>query len=100
MKEKQFYVYILAKGRNSTFYTGFTSNLAERVDAHKKELADGFTKKYDVKSLVYYEVYDDRETALNREKQLKKWHRTWKMRVIEEMNPRWEDLYEKICGQS
>lgn len=97
MQEKQFYVYLLARDRNSTFYTGFTENLIGRTEQHKKEQADGFTKKYGIKNLVYYEIFSDREAALNREKQLKKWHRTWKMRVIEEMNPEWEDLYEKIC---
>ncbi len=99
MKEKQFYVYILAKGRNSTFYTGFSENLPKRVWEHKNSVADGFTKKHNVKTLVYYEFYNDRATALTREKQLKKWHRTWKMRIIEEMNPAWEDLYEKICQE-
>jgi len=67
-----FYVYILAKGRNSTFYTGFTSNLVKRIWEHKNELADGFTKKYGIKTLVYYEVHDDYDAALKREKQLKK----------------------------
>jgi putative endonuclease len=97
MGEKRYYVYILAKGRNSTFYTGFTENLLKRTWEHKNEVADGFTKKYDVKNLVYYEIFDNYEVALKREKQLKKWQRTWKMRIIEEMNPKWEDLYEKIC---
>jgi len=97
MKEKQFYVYILAKGRNSTFYTGFSENLPKRVLEHKNKVADGFTRKYHVENLVYFEIYNDRETGLNREKQLKKWHRTWKMRIIEEMNPDWKDLYETIC---
>jgi putative endonuclease len=97
MGEKQYYVYILAKGRNSTFYTGFTENLLKRTWEHKNEVADGFTKKYGIKNLVYYEAFDNYDAALKREKQLKKWQRTWKMRVIEEMNPKWEDLYEKIC---
>lgn len=96
MKEQQYYVYILAKGRNSTFYTGFTENLVKRVYEHKNELADGFTKKYGVKELVYYEIHNDYETALNREKRLKKWNRPWKMRLIEDMNPNWQDLYEQI----
>lgn len=98
MSEKKYYVYILAKERNSTFYTGFTENLTKRVWEHKNELADGFTKKYGIKTLVYYEVFDNYDMALGREKQLKKWHRPWKMRAIEEMNPKWEDLYEKICS--
>jgi putative endonuclease len=97
MAGKRYYVYILAKGRNSTFYTGFTSDLVKRVHEHKNELVEGFTKKYGVKMLVHYEVYDDYETALTREKRLKKWNRVWKMRLIEETNPQWEDLYEKIC---
>ena len=98
MSKKKYYVYILTKGKNSTFYTGFTENLAKRVWEHKNELADGFTKKYGIKTLVYYEAFDNYEAALDREKQLKKWHRPWKMRIIEEMNPNWEDLYEKICS--
>ena len=94
---KQYYVYILAKGRNSTFYTGFTENLVKRIWEHKNELADGFTKKYDVKTLVYYEVFDSYESALFREKQLKKWRRDSKMKLIESINPDWNDLYERIC---
>ena len=94
---KQYYVYILAKGRNSTFYTGFTENLVKRIWEHKNELADGFTKKYDVKTLVYYEVFDSYESALFREKQLKKWRRDSKMKLIENINPDWNDLYERIC---
>lgn len=93
---KQYYVYILAKARNSTFYIGFTENLVKRVHKHKNELADGFTKKYGIKTLVYYEVHSDYEEALKREKQLKKWERPWKMRIIEELNPEWQDLYEEI----
>lgn len=93
---KQYYVYIMAKGRNSTFYTGFTENLAKRVYEHKNELADGFTKKYGIKTLVYYEICNNYEGALFREKQLKKWRRQSKMKLIEEMNPNWEDLYKEI----
>lgn len=97
MNKKNLYVYILAKERNSTFYVGITSNLMKRVWEHKNETADGFTKKYGVKNLVYYEIFNDPENAIKREKQLKKWNRPWKMRVIEEMNPKWEDLYDDIC---
>lgn len=97
MNEKKFYVYIMAKARNSTFYVGVTSDLAKRVWEHKNGVTDGFTNQYDIKNLVYYEVFDDPERAIKREKRLKKWNRTWKMRVIEEMNPDWDDLYEKIC---
>lgn len=97
MAEKQFYVYILAKGKNSTFYVGFTSDLVKRVWEHKNSVVEGFTKKYGVDQLVYYEVFADPENAILREKRLKKWNRLWKMRVIEEMNPKWQDLYEEIC---
>ena len=97
MDEKRYYVYILAKERNSTFYTGFTEVLTKRTWEHKNELAESFTKKYGIKTLVYYEVVDNYEGALFREKQLKKWRRTWKMRIIEEMNPKWDDLYDQIC---
>ena len=94
MNEKKFYVYILAKERDSTFYVGVTSDLLKRISEHKMEVTDGFTKKYDIKKLVYYEVYDDAENAIRREKRLKKWNRPWKMRVIEEMNPEWKNLFE------
>ena len=94
---KQYYVYILAKARNSTFYIGMTSNLQKRIWKHKNDVADGFTKKYGIKMLVYYEVFDDPENAIKREKRLKKWNRTWKMQVIEDMNPEWRDLYDDIC---
>lgn len=93
---KQYFVYILAKARNSTFYVGITSDLKKRIWEHKNETADGFTKKYGIKNLVYYEIYDDAENAIKREKQLKKWNRPWKMRIIEELNPDWNDLYEKL----
>lgn len=94
---KTFYVYILAKARNSTFYTGVTSNLSKRIWEHKNEVADGFTQKYGIKQLVYYEVHENYEAAFKREKRLKRWNRPWKMRLIEEMNPEWKDLYEEIC---
>ncbi len=97
MSEKKFYVYIMAKGRNSTFYVGMTSNLQKRVWEHKNDVANGFTKKYEIKNLVYYEIFDDPENAIKREKRLKKWTRTWKMKTIEELNPDWKDLYDDIC---
>lgn len=96
MQEKKFYAYILAKARNSTFYVGITSNLPKRIWEHKSEAVDGFTKQYGIKTLVYYEVFDDPENAIRREKRLKKWPREWKMRVIEQMNPDWKDLYETL----
>jgi len=98
MGKKQYYVYILTKARNSTFYVGVTSDLKKRVWEHKNGVADGFTKKYSIKMLVYYEVFDDPEQAIRREKRLKKWNRAWKIKVIEEMNPNWDDLYENVCA--
>jgi putative endonuclease len=96
MSEKQFYVYILAKDRNSTFYVGVTSDLQKRIWQHKNEIDEGFTKKYNIKNLVYYEVFADPENAIKREKRLKKWSRGSKMRAVEEMNPEWDDLYDSI----
>ncbi len=94
---KHYYVYILTKARNSTFYVGITSNLPKRIWEHKNEIADGFTKTHGIKTLVYYEICNDPETAIRREKRLKKWNRAWKMKVIEQMNPDWKDLYDEIC---
>jgi putative endonuclease len=96
MKDKQFYVYILATKMNGTFYVGVTSDLVQRMHQHKKGIIDGFTKRYDVKTLVYYEVFGDAENAIRREKRLKKWTRASKMKAINEMNPEWKDLYETI----
>lgn len=87
------YVYILASKRNGTLYIGFTDNLLKRVWQHKNKLVDGFTKKYNVDKLVHFEVADCREGALQREKQLKKWNRAWKIKLVQETNPGWEDLY-------
>ena len=95
--DKHFYVYILASKRNGTLYTGVTSNLAQRVWQHKQNIVKGFTKKYDVKSLVYYETHDSAESAITREKRIKKWRRAWKLQLIEDQNPLWKDLYEEIC---
>lgn len=93
---KQFYVYILASKRNGTLYTGVTSNLIQRVWQHKHEVIQGFTRKYNIKTLVYYEVHENAESALAREKKIKKWRRAWKLGLIEENNPEWRDLYEDI----
>jgi putative endonuclease len=93
---KQYYVYIMASKRNGTLYIGVTSDLPKRVYEHKNGLAEGFTKKYDVKMLAYYQVFDSPEHAIAREKQMKKWNRIWKLREIEDMNPQWKDLYETI----
>lgn len=96
--QKHYYVYILTKDKNSTFYVGITSDLAKRIWEHKNGAADGFTKKYGIKTLVYYEVFDDPENAIKREKRLKKWNRGWKMSIIEKTNPDFRDLYEEILG--
>jgi putative endonuclease len=96
MKVKQFYVYILATKRNGTFYVGVSSELIQRSAEHKEEVKGVFTKKYGIKMLVYYEVFADAENAIKREKRLKRWPRAYKMRVIEQMNPDWNDLYETI----
>ena len=95
---KRFYVYILAKARNSTFYVGVTSDLPKRIWKHETDAVEGFTQKHGIKTLVYYEIFDDAENAIKREKRLKKWPREWKMRVIERINPDWRDLYEDICA--
>jgi len=88
----------MASRRNGTLYIGMSSNLVQRVWQHKNNLVEGFTEKYNVKNLVYYEVHDSAESAINREKQLKKWRRKWKLRLIEEQNHQWEDLYSKLIG--
>ncbi len=93
---KNFCVYIMASERNGTLYIGVTSNLAKRIYEHKNNLADGFSKKYKVHKLVYYEPGGGAVGAITREKQLKKWNRDWKIRLIEETNPQWKDLYEEI----
>ena len=94
--EKNGYVYIMASVRNGTLYIGVTSNLIQRVEQHREGLADGFTRKYSCKILVWYEQYGDIELAIQREKQMKEWKRLWKLRVIEEMNPDWNDLYDSL----
>ncbi len=93
---KSYYIYILANQRNTTLYIGMTSNLAKRVWEHKNKIVKGFTEKYNVTRLVYYECYDDPENAILREKRLKKWKREWKIELIKKMNPQWKDLYEDL----
>ena len=96
---KNYYVYILASKRNGTLYIGVTSNLLKRVYEHKSKMVEGFTKKYNVHKLVYYEQTNIIQSALTREKQLKKWYRKWKIELIEEMNPEWKDLYYELGGE-
>ncbi len=86
----------MASKRNGTLYIGVTSDLIQRVWDHKNKIVEGFTQKYGVDKLVYYEIHADAQTAISREKQLKKWRRAWKLRLIEEMNPPWNDLYDHI----
>ena len=93
---KQPAVYILASKRNGTLYVGVTSDLAVRVWQHRNDIVEGFTKQHGVPMLVYFELHDDMESAIVREKRLKKWNRAWKLRLIEEMNPDWNDLYGSI----
>jgi putative endonuclease len=93
---KQYYVYILASKRNGTLYIGMTNNLVRRVFEHKNDLDEGFTKKYGVHRLVYFEDTSDVESAIQREKRLKKWNRKWKLELIEKENPNWDDLYDSL----
>ena len=95
-----YYVYILAKAPRGTFYTGVTNDLVRRVWEHKQGVADGFTKKYGIKMLVYYEVAEDINAAIQREKIIKKWKRSFKYDAIQRMNPEWRDLYDDITGQT
>jgi putative endonuclease len=90
---KQPCVYILSNAVRGTLYVGVTSNLIQRVWQHKQDLVDGFSKQYQVHRLVYYEVHEDMLSAITREKQIKKWNRMWKIRLIEETNSSWQDLY-------
>jgi putative endonuclease len=93
-----FFVYILASKRNGTLYIGMTDNLARRVWEHREGVIAGFTRDYGVKMLVWYEQHDTRESALTRERQMKKWNRAWKLREIEAMNPTWRDLWDEIAA--
>ncbi len=92
-----YYVYILASGRNGTLYIGSTDSLVRRVSEHREELRPGFTGRYGVKMLVWYEAFDTRDDAFRRERQMKVWRRAWKMELIEKTNPGWRDLYPDIC---
>ena len=94
--ERQPAVYILASKQNGTLYIGVTSDLGERVWQHKNDMTEGFSKKYAVHKLVYYELHRDTVAAITREKQLKKWNRAWKLELIEEKNPEWKDLWDEI----
>ena len=98
MGARSYYVYILANRIGGTLYIGVTNDLIRRVGEHKLKLVEGFTEKYDVARLVYFEVFDDVEQAIHREKRLKKWPRAWKISLIEKDNPDWNDLYQEIAA--
>lgn len=94
--EKRYYVYMLASCRNGTLYTGVTNDLARRVWEHKDGAVEGFTKKHGIHILVWYEIHEDINAAIAREKQIKGWNRLWKIRLIEKENSGWNDLYGKL----
>ena len=94
--DKQPCVYILASQRNGTLYTGVTSNLLKRAWEHRNDLVDGFTRRYRIHLLVYFELHEDIAAAIQREKQIKKWRRDWKVEMIEKANPEWRDLWPEI----
>ncbi len=89
-------VYLLASKQNGTLYTGVTSNLVKRIWEHKSNLAEGFAKKYKVHCLVWYELHETMDSAISREKNIKNWKREWKIKTIEAMNPKWQDLYDGL----
>ena len=91
-----FFVYILASRRNGALYIGMTDNLARRAWEHQTGAIPGFTKKYGIKTLVWYELHESRESAFQRERQLKKWNRAWKLALIERLNPNWEDRASEL----
>jgi putative endonuclease len=98
MGTRSFYIYILASRIGGTLYIGVTNDLIRRVGEHRLELVECFTKKHDVRRIVYFEQFDDIENAIRREKRLKKWPRAWKISLIEKDNPNWIDLYPQIAG--
>jgi len=91
------FVYIMASNRNGTLYTGVTSNLPKRVYEHREGLSEGFTKSHQCKTLVYFETHATMPLAIEREKRVKKWRRDWKLKLIEEFNPEWNDLFDDIA---
>ena len=98
MGGRHYYVYVLASRIGGALYIGVTNDLIRRVAEHKSKLIESFTEKYDVARLVYFEQFDDPENAIKREKRLKQWNRAWKIRLIEQYNPNWDDLYHEIAG--
>ena len=94
--DKNFWVYIAASAKNGTLYVGVTSDLIKRIWQHKNKVFEGFTADYGVDTLMWFEQHANAEAAITREKQLKKWNRSWKIELIEKTNPRWQDLYDSI----
>ncbi|OJU29500.1 MAG: GIY-YIG nuclease [Nitrobacter sp. 62-13] len=92
------YVYLLASKKHGTLYLGVTNDIVRRVHEHRTKSVEGFTKRYNVDKLVWFETYDDIAHAITREKELKKWRRDWKIRLVEEDNPNWTDLYPSIAS--
>jgi putative endonuclease len=93
-----YYVYILASRKDGAMYVGVTNDIIRRIYEHRTKAVPGFTAKYNITRLVWFEIYDDPVSAISREKELKKWKRAWKIQLIESQNPRWDDLYESICN--
>jgi putative endonuclease len=93
-----YFVYIIASKRNRTLYVGVTNNRIRRVYKHRNDIIQGFTKKYSLHRLVYYEQTNDIYSAIQREKSLKKWNRKWKIKLSEKFNPNWDDLYDEVTG--
>jgi putative endonuclease len=98
MSGKSYFVYLLASGRNGTLYVGVTNDVIRRVAEHREGLADGFTKKYHVHHLMWFEAHEEIDQAILREKQIKRWKREWKLELFRETNPRWEDLYPALLA--
>ena len=93
---RDYFVYILASGKNGTLYTGVTNDMLRRISEHKQELTKGFTSRYGVKRLVWYEAHMTARDAIQREKNIKHWSRAWKIALIEKMNPTWRDLFDEL----
>ncbi|SFN14554.1 putative endonuclease [Dokdonella immobilis] len=100
MRERQPCVYVLASGQRGTLYTGVTSNLPKRIFEHRNDLVDGFSSRYHVHDLVWFELHETMASAILREKAIKAWKRPWKIRMIEESNPDWRDLYPSLVGEA
>ena len=93
-----YYFYILASRRDGAIYVGVTNDIVRRIYEHRTKAVPGFTFRYNITCLVWFEIYDDPASAISREKELKKWKRSWKVKLIEAQNPQWDDLYDSICG--